>query len=232
MQIDAVVSTLNDTSGDLASNGLIWVSVQRAAEFSGYSPEYIRRLARQRLIPVKSSGAGRPGQYGLQALLAHRARQIVEDGQRTLMRNPPSDEPANADLPDVFFAQPRQLVTTPNSDSVTLPRVLPARFVITDQMSIILGCITPRTSVVTTSTEVKPEDVRSLLASPELRDQRLVPFFSTQAAANLVCTQLRIDLRHNARSPQLSAGDNVIVVDIKPGSYRATLRFYLIRLLI
>ncbi|NJM39302.1 MAG: hypothetical protein HC853_00315 [Anaerolineae bacterium] len=115
---------------------------------------------------------------------------------------------------------------------MSLPRVLPARFVITDQMSILLSCVSTHTHLLTTISEIRAEDTRNLLASPDLRDQRLVPYFSTEAAANLVCTQLRINLRHNARTPQLSTGDNLIIVDIRPGNYKSSVRFFLVRLVI
>jgi hypothetical protein len=227
MLISPTLAMIENTSG-----ADTWVTARRAAEYSGYNEEYIRRIGRQGSIQVKSSGTGKPCMYLLQSILAYRDQHDTNDRQQNKPATGNISFPPNPDLPDLIVSPAGSLVTTHSADNISIPRVLPARFVLTDQINVILGCVTAGNKVITTFSEVQPDAVRNMLSMPELRDQRLVPFFSTEPTGLLVCNHLRLNLKHCARSPQLSAGDNVIVAEIKSVSMKPNIRYILVRLAI
>lgn len=227
MLIDRAFQAFNDWSDSTSEQ---WVTARRAAEYSGYSAEYIRRIARDGIIQAKSEGPGKPSLYLLQTLLAYREQKEAE--AHVYPPVPKSTERSNYDLPTVLTAAGPASVTTQGAAMPALPRVLPARFVLTDQMSIILSCVTPEHSIFTAFSEIRLDAVRELVSAPELRDQRLTPYFSTEQSAQLICNHLRLNLKHNARNPQLSAGDNIIIAEVKSGGIRPAIRYILGRIAI
>jgi hypothetical protein len=222
--IGAIVSTLQDAGGED-----LWVAVHHAAQYSGYTEEHVRRIARTGCIESRPGGVGKPTLFLLRSLLTYKEQQDKQ-GSRRYCRNV-SDRPANTDLPEMLVAPSKHLVTTQSPTGFSLPKVLPSRFVITDQMNIILECAIV-TTVVNTMQAIRVEAVREMLSSPDIKDHRIVPFFSASAAGALVAGNLRLNLKFSARSPQISTGDNVIVADIRAGAMKPVVNYFLVRLAI
>ena len=227
MEIRKLVSTVTDTEGEDT-----WITVKVAADFSGLSEEYLRRVARDGKIQSKSNGLGRPKLMLLSSVQAFRDQQDQSGPQKHSYCRNVSDEQPNADLPDLLTSPAQHLITSQADDDGGAIRVLPARYILTDDMTILLNSTTSRSTGVLLMTEIKADAVRAMLNSPEIKDQRILPFFSSSAAASLVLAQLRLQLNHSARVPQIVPGDNVIQAVIKPGLHKANVKFYLMRLAI
>jgi hypothetical protein len=213
-----------------------WVTTQHAAQVSGYSEEYIRRLVRKGRLTHKPAAKARTYLIKLDDLLRHRSESDSSGNARHI----PHIWRAEGNKPDTSdSARARDLdLITPDADTISTstfaefepPKIIPARYILTDQLALLTEI--PPGPVVRNETSAK--QVRQLLSHPDMKPGRIGHYFSSKAVAGAIGSQLGMAFADIGRKPQLLPGDNLIFISTSSelGTSLVTLAFSLFRLVI
>jgi hypothetical protein len=213
-----------------------WVTTLHAAQVSGYNEEYIRRLVRKGVLTHKPATKARTYLIKLDDLLRHKSESDCHGNARHIPHIWRAEED-KADT-DISVKACDLHLTTPDSDAISTgaiasyepPKVIPARYILTDQLTLLTE--TPTGLLVRSETNAK--HVRQLISHPDMKPGRIGHYFSSKAVAGVIGNRLGMTFADVGRKPQLLPGDNLIVITetSEVGTLQITLIFSLFRLLI
>lgn len=200
-----------------------WVTVDVAAKATQYHPNYLKIIAREGRVMTRGGGVrGKKVEFHLESLLAY-----VYKGQPPPDRAPKSFQPSSANSADegdfdgsLDLFSPSSEVITDGIDAEDSP--LPScKYIVTDHLPLITCLPLPEVVV------VKPVSLDSVRQLIQTRSKKVCQYFHDANNAEFIARHLELKRDKNARLPQLSNGDSIIVATVQTGQLGPHLVCYL-----